>query len=322
VDQAADDGLVADDLGEEVSLSLDALTPQKRWSDYVAGVADVLMKAGVAVPGADLLISSTVPVGAGVSSSAALEVATATVLLALADAKASGPQIASWTQQAENDFVGMPCGIMDQFASANGVEGAALLLDCRTLGCEPVELADDAVFLIVNSMIKHAHVSGAYAARRADCESAAHIMGVSLLRDASVGLLETHRPRLTGEQHHRARHVISEIARVEAAAEALRACDLPRLGALMNDSHESLRADMQVSIPALDRLARIARETPGVYGARMMGGGFGGCIIALSDEAASDTALASIRVLYEAETNLQPDAFICRAVGGAGEVAS
>ena len=304
----------------DVELDLDALAPRKAWSDYVAGVAKVLMDAGVPVPGADLLVQSSVPVGSGVSSSAAIEVATAHALLALAGHAADGLAIARWCQKAENDFVGMPCGIMDQYASEYGVEGAALVLDCARLTSTVTPLPANASFLLVDSGVRHALVSGGYRERRADCETAAKILGVALLAEVTEGELPTALPRLPPGPAKRCRHVVAETARVRRAADALARGDLAGLGALINQSHASLRDDMEVSVPEVDRLAEIARETPGVFGARMMGGGFGGCVISLVDRAQAPAAQAAIVERYGAILGKTPVAFICRAVAGAGEV--
>lgn len=301
-------------------LELDDLTPAGGWTDYVAGAAHALAKAGIPLMGADLLIDSNVPVGAGVSSSAALEVASIHALLALAGHAADGPQIARWAQQAENDFVGMPCGIMDQFASANGVAGAALMLDCRTLEATPAALPANARFLVVNSMAPHAHATGEYAARRADCEAAASILRLKSLRDLDESDLSDALPQLSDSQARRCRHVVTENARVRRSATAMKAGDLTALGKLINASHSSLRDDMQVSVKMVDQLTEIAQNTPGVYGARMMGGGFGGCVIALVDATASEGAMASIRTRYAEVIGQTPDAFVCNLVEGAGEV--
>jgi len=312
--------VVAEGFDEPAELDLDSLTPLGAWSDYVAGVAKVLMDAGIDVPGADLMIESTVPIGAGVSSSAAVEVATAHALLALAGRSADGLSIARWGQKAENDFVGMPCGIMDQYASANGIEGSALVLDCARLTSTPAPLPANASFLLVDSGVRHAHVDGAYRDRRADCETAAKILGVDLLAEAPEAELAKALTRLPPGPAKRCRHVVTETARVRRAADALARGDLAALGALMNQSHASLRDDMEVSVPEVDQLAQIARETPGVFGARMMGGGFGGCIIALADRDEAAEAQAAIGERYGAVLGKAPAAFVCRAVSGAGEV--
>ena len=312
--------VVAGVFSDEAAADLGALAPVHGWMDYVAGVASVLIKAGVAVPGADLWIEGDVPIGAGVSSSAAIEVAVAHALLALAGRDADGVQIARWAQAAENDFVGMPCGIMDQFASANGVDGGAMLLDCMTLKAEPVRLPGGASFLLVDSMVRHAHVEGEYRARREDCETAARILGVDRLSQVAEAELEGALRRLPPGPGKRCRHVVSENGRVRRAAEAMARDDLAALGALMNQSHTSLRDDMQVSTPQVDRLAAIAQETPGVFGARMMGGGFGGCVIALVESSGAGSASEAIQNAYGAVIGKRPDAFVCRAVAGAGEI--
>jgi galactokinase len=304
----------------EAAADLDALAPAGGWIDYVAGVAWALRQAGVEVPGADLWIESDVPVGAGVSSSAALEVAAAHALLALAGRAAEGPQIARWAQAAENDFVGMRCGIMDQYASACGVDGSALLLNCNTMDVVPVPAPDDACFLLVDSGVRHSHAGGEYGQRRAECEAAARLLGVEklgVLRDAGLAVAEA---QLTGVLARRARHVIGESVRVLRAAQALDAGDLDAVGELMDASHASLRDDMEVSVPAVDRLAAIAQETPGVYGARMMGGGFGGCVLALVAADEAWAARATIQARYAEALGRAPDAFVCRPVGGAGEI--
>lgn len=307
-------------LGEQAELDLAALARRGDWTDYVAGVAATLLRAGVPVAGADLLIESDVPMGAGVSSSAALEVAVALALLALAGGTADGRQVALWAQAAENDFVGVPCGIMDQFASANGVAGGAVMLDCRSLEATPAHLPAGATFLLVNSMAERRLASGEYRARREDCEAAAAALGVASLRDVAAADLPAALARLEGGPARRCRHVVTENARVLAAMKAMALGDLPGLGRLMDQSHQSLSDDMEVSLPALDRLARIARATPGVHGARMMGGGFGGCVIALVDQDRADAAMAAIQAAYGEAIGQVPDAFLCRTVGGAAEV--
>jgi galactokinase len=307
-------------IGAEASADLDALAPTRTWFDYVAGVASVLIGAGVAVPGADLWIDSDVPIGAGVSSSAALEVAVAHALLALAGRAADGPQIARWAQAAENDFVGAPCGIMDQYASACGVAGAALLLDCDTMQAAPVPAPPGLSFLLVDSGVRHSHAGGEYGQRRAECEAAARLLGVQrlgVLREAGLALAAARLPPVLAR---RARHVIGESLRVMRTADALARGDLDAAGELIDASHASLRDDMEVSVEAVDRLAAIAQATPGVYGARMMGGGFGGCVLALAAADAAEQARGAIQARYGDVLGRTPDAFVCRPVGGAGEI--
>jgi galactokinase len=295
-------------------LALDEFSPHGDWRDYVGGMAFALKEAGIAVTGHDIVIGSNVPIGAGVSSSAALEVALG---LALTGGRISGTQLAQIAQRAENHFVGMNCGIMDQFASANGINGHALLLDCASLEFEALSVPTDACFLLIDSGVKHAHVGGGYASRRADCEAAAVSLGVKLLCEVEhVEALEV----LEGNPLKRARHVVSEIARTKAAREALSKLNLAALGVLMNQSHASLSLDMEVSTPEVDRLAEIAQATAGVYGARMMGGGFGGSVIALVDASQVDEAQTAIVATYGAYLGRVPDAFVARLARGAHEI--
>lgn len=311
---------VSQTFGEEMEADLSALAPRGDWADYVAGPAKTLLEAGLAVVGADLLIASDVPVGAGVSSSAALQVAVTRALLALSGLGADGVQVACWTRASENRFVGMPCGIMDSYASANGIENGALMLDCRSLQATPAPLPDGASFLLVNSMVSHRLVGGEYRQRREDCEAAARTLGVPTLRDLAEADLPAALRKLSGDAAKRCRHVVSENARVGRAETAMAAGDLAALGALMNQSHASLRDDMEVSLPVIDQLAAIAQATPGVHGARLMGGGFGGCVIALVDSAAAGDVQAAIAGAYGAVIGETPEAFVCRAVAGASEV--
>ena len=311
---------VVSDGFSDAEVDLDAPARTGTWIDYVGGVASVLLDAGVPVTGADLLVASDVPVGAGVSSSAALEVAAAHALLALSNTGAGGMSIARWAQQAENEFVGMPCGIMDQFASANGVEGSALLLDCATLVWQSVDLPRGASFILVDSMVRHAHVDGEYRSRREDCECAARLLGLAHLSALDEHAQHESLSRLPERVGKRARHVASENTRVVMAVDAMRHDDLAKLGELMNRSHASLRDDMEVSVPEVDVLAEIAQRTKGVFGARLMGGGFGGSVIALAAAGEAEEALATIRTAYESTSGKRPSGFVCRAVAGAGEV--
>ena len=313
--------VVSANLKAEARIELGRLAPARQWTDYVAGVAASLIKAGVPVEGCDIWIESEVPLGAGVSSSAALEVAIARALIGLAGVDADGITLARWAQAAENDFVGMPCGIMDQFASANGIAAHALLLDCRTLQSEALALPSGYSFLVVNSMLSHAHASGDYRRRREECELAARTLQVKELCDVAADRLQSLPASLPEGPARRVRHVVSEIARVRACVEYLRAGDIAALGRPINASHASLRDDMEVSIAAVDAHVEMAQSAPGVMGARMMGGGFGGCVLALVQNAAADSVREELVARYGAHIGKTPDAFICRAVGGAGEVA-
>jgi galactokinase len=298
----------------KADIALDSFVKCGDWRDYVAGMAFALIEDGITVTGHDLMIESDVPVGVGVSSSAAIEVG---VGLALTEGAISGPRLAVIAQRAENKYVGMKCGIMDQFASANGVAGNALLLDCTSLAFQTVELPPNACFLLVDSGVKHSHVGGGYDSRQEDCVTAAATLGVELLceiEDAQQLSV------LRGNPLKRATHVISEIARTKAACDALLSADLDELGNLMNQSHASLSTNMEVSTPEVDRLAEIAQATAGVYGARMMGGGFGGSVIALVDPEQVDAAQTEIVQAYGAVLGRAPDAFIARLARGAYEV--
>ncbi len=267
---------VQSDFGS-ATIDLKTFVKHGDWRDYVSGMVHALREDGVDVTGHDLIIVSNVPVGAGVSSSAALEVG---VGLALSGGSVTGARLAQIAQRAENEYVGMACGIMDQFASANGIAGHALLLDCASFDFTPLSVPANACFLLVDSGVTHEHVGGEYASRRDDCEQAARTLGVKLLSEVQDRMVLQ---QLSGNQLKRARHVVDEINRTHAACLALAAGDLTALGILMNQSHTSLSVDMQVSTVEVDQLAQIAQATDGVYGARMMGGGFGGSVIALID---------------------------------------
>jgi galactokinase len=304
---------VSSDFGE-ATIALDKFEAKGDWRDYVAGMAFALIEAGEICSGYDLMIASDVPIGAGVSSSAALEVALG---LAMTGGDLTGARLAQIAQRAENHFVGMNCGIMDQFASANGVADHALMLDCESLAYTPLAIPTDVRFLLIDSGVKHAHVGGGYTSRREDCEAAAKTLGVGLLCEIED---PAHLENLDGNPRKRARHVVSEIARTKAAQQALDAGDIAKLGDLINQSHASLSHDMEVSTPEVDRLAAIAQATNGVYGARMMGGGFGGSVIALVDAAQVEAAQASIVASYGDYLGRAPDAFIARLAQGGHEL--
>ena len=309
-----DDALqVITDLGT-ARIDLNQFERQGDWRDYVAGMAFALRDAGHEVSGHNLAIASDVPMGAGVSSSAALEVA---VGLALTGGQVAGPPLARIAQAAENQYVGMACGIMDQYASACAVAGHALMLDCTSLEAKHVALPETVCFLVIDSGVKHRHTTGGYASRRTDCETAAQLLGVTLLSEVRD---EAALAGLSGNPLKRARHVVSEIARTNAAQRALEAQDLTALGRLLNQSHKSLAIDMEVSTPEVDRLTALAQATHGIYGARMMGGGFGGSIIALADPAVALEAKETIVTTYAGFLGRRPDAFVVRAAAGAGEV--
>ena len=318
---AADHGMIrlySANMDEEASLPLDSFDRRGGWTDYVSGVCATLHAAGIAVPGCDLVIESDVPLGAGVSSSAALEVAVTLALVRLAGANVADGDIARWAHAAESTHVGVPCGPMDQFISVHGRAGHALMLDCRTMTTEPVAIPPGVTFLLINSGVKHALVDGGYKSRRDECAAAAERLCVNSLRDATPEALAM--AALPETLRRRTRHVVTENARVRAAADALQTGDAAAMGALMTLSHASLRDDFAVTCAETDALARIAAETPGVHGARQMGGGFGGCVIALADTEVAAAAARHIRDGYRTVTGITAKTLTCVLVDGAREV--
>ena len=291
------------------------------WSNYVAGVIVGCAEHGLRPGGFDAVIESAVPVGAGLSSSAAIEVATATLIEAMTGPSLDPIAKALLCQQAEHRFAGVPCGIMDQFASVLCRADHLMLLDCRSQKIEHIPFSDPSVTaLIINSHVKHEHSGGEYAARRAQCESAARKLGVQSLRNATLTQLETHRNRLEDAEFRRARHAIGEIERTVAAAAAIKSRDWPRVGQLMYASHDSLRDDYEVSCRELDLLVELARDlgpVGGVFGSRMTGGGFGGCTVSLIETAKVDDIALHLAKNYRAETDLEPGVIVSRPARGA-----
>jgi len=291
------------------------------WANYPLGVIAGFLARGLRPPGFDALIHSTVPLGGGLSSSAALEVATATLLEVITGQKLDPVEKALLCQKAEHDYAGVPCGIMDQFISVMGKENHLLLLDCRSRRPELVPMSDSSVaLLIVNTNVKHELTGGGYAQRRAQCEQAAQILGVPSLRDATEELLQAARSRMDDIVFRRARHVIGEIQRTVQAAAEVRASNWPVVGQLMYASHASLRDDYEVSCAELDVVVDIGRAigpAGGVMGCRMTGGGFGGCAVALVR--ADQVAAISQRLAaeYEQRTNIKPTLFVSRPAAGA-----
>jgi galactokinase len=311
----------------EMNLPAAGVQPTKSWSDYPIGVAVQLQKAGFSLQAANLLVESEVPMGAGLSSSAAIEVATA---LALSDQSGATPdrlQLARLCQKAENEFVGARVGIMDQFISLHGQKDRALLLDCRSLTFEPLAIPDSLRLVISNTMVKHELASSEYNRRRADCEEAvrrlsAVLPGIRALRDVGLEQLEQNRGLLTEVIYKRALHVVSENARVLDAAEALRVGDIERFGQRMAESHKSLRDLYEVSCMELDLMVDLAYQQKGVYGARMTGGGFGGATINLVEARHAGEFKEKIGKAYQKETGLMPQIYICRPAEGAGPFAA
>src|SRR5580692_5174003 len=301
--------------------------PSKTWSDYPVGVALQLDQGGFRLRGANLLIESEVPIGAGLSSSAAIEVATALALAGQSGLSPDRVQLAQLCQKAENEFVGARVGIMDQFVSLHGLENHALMLDCRSLTFESLLIPDSVKLVMSNTMVKHELASSEYNRRRADCEEAvrrlaAVLPGIRALRDVSLEQLEKHRGLLSEVIYKRALHIVTENARVLDSAQALRAGDIERFGKRMAESHRSLRDLYEVSCRELDLMVDLAYQQKGVFGARMTGGGFGGATINLVDARHAGEFMEKLGNAYQRETGLVPQIYICRPAEGAGPVAT
>lgn len=311
-------------LDSDLSFDLDAVQqPARNWGDYVRGVAVELSNSGYRLTGADVAVLSTVPMGSGLSASAALEVAFGYALLSVSNDPIDRLELAKICQRAENEFVGMRCGIMDQFISCHGVAGAAMLLDCRSLEARAIPV-DPAVRIVVcNTMVHHELASSEFNLRRKDCEEAVRLLaqrlgGVSALRDVTIAQLQEHASALPALIFRRARHVVTENVRVIEAVAALERKDFVEAGRLMNASHESLRDDYNVSCAELDLMVELSRKTPGVYGARMTGGGFGGCTVSLVEAGAAEAFADSVGHAYEKATGLAPMVFSCYPGAGVG----
>jgi galactokinase len=291
------------------------------WANYPAGVLAGFLARGNSFGGFDALVHSTVPLGGGLSSSAALEVATATLLEAITGQKLDPVEKALLCQQAEHQYAGVPCGIMDQFISVMGREDHLMLLDCRSRRPELVPMRDPSVsLLITNTNVKHELGSGEYAIRRAQCEAAAKILGVSSLRDATSAALQQARAGMDDLLFRRARHVISEIERTPRAARCFEASDWAGAGQLMDASHVSMRDDYQISCAELDAVVEIAQgigAQGGVYGCRMTGGGFGGCAVALVKTDAVAAISKKISADYKRKTGIEATIFVSRPAAGA-----
>lgn len=288
----------------------------RRWSDYPVGVASILQKSGYSLRGTNLYVRGEIPLGAGLSSSAALEVAVACALLEIAGHEMARTKIAEVCQRAENEFVGAHVGIMDQFVSCNGRAGHVLLLDCRSLEHRAVPFPPAVQLVVCNTMVKHEHGDGEYNLRRRECERGVEklssvLPGIQALRDVSLHDLETHRGLLSEVIYRRCRHVVTENERVPKAAAALESGDITAVGELMAESHRSLRDDYQVSCPELDLMVDLARKHEGVYGSRMTGGGFGGCTVNLVDRSMTAEFKRRIAMEYHAATGRHPDIFVC-----------
>ena len=308
------EGLISVDLDEAEA------RPRTDWGKYVQGVALTLEALGYRLTGADLLIAGDVPLGAGLSSSAALEVSVAFALSSLAGHVIDGMELAGIGQAAEHKYGGVRSGIMDQFASVHGRAGQALFLDCRNLEWSAIPLGD-AAFVICNTRTKHDLAAGEYNKRRAECEQVAAILGKASLREVTLAEIGSMPPNPPEILKKRARHVVTENERVLAAVAALRSDDLRKLGALIDASHESLRDDYEVSSRELDIMVEIARRQAGVLGARMIGGGFGGCTINLMPREAREEFSSAVQREYLNATGIQAEIYEVNVANGAEEIA-
>jgi len=315
------------DFGAASAFDLPAIAPDpaQPWSNYVRGVAFVLQRRGLDLPGLEAVIAGDVPIGAGLSSSAAIEVASAVAWRAIGGFALDGVTLALLCQQAENEFVGMRCGIMDQFIATLGRAGHALLIDCRNLAQRPVPLPAGVHIVVCDSRKRRGLVESAYNQRRQECEEAvrrlqAVLPGVRALRDVRPEELRQHQDLLPPIVLRRARHVVEENARVLASVAALEAGDLATFGRLLNESHASLRDLYQVSCVELDALVEVAQAQSGCLGSRLTGAGFGGCTVSLVRTAAVADFAAAVARGYTARTGLTPEVYVCQAADGAGEV--
>jgi galactokinase len=293
------------------------------WSDYVIGVAVALQQMGRSMQGANVLVAGDVPIGSGLSSSAAVEVASTLAFISLNGASLPMPDIARLCQSAENSYVGARVGIMDQFVSCLGKAGHALMLDCRSLDCKLIPIPKSVRLVICNTMVKHEHASGEYNRRREECEQglkhfARLSPGVRALRDVSAVQLETHRDGFPSVVYQRCLHVLQENQRVLKSAECLERGNLRRFGELMGESHRSLRDLYQVSCRELDAMVEIAEGLEGFYGGRMTGGGFGGCTVNLVNADDVERFGQEIAERYQRTTGIEPEVYVCSAADGAG----
>jgi galactokinase len=298
--------------------------PRKHWADYPQGVALILERAGKRLRGANLLIEGDVPIGAGLSSSAALEVSVALALLANSDIVVDRVELAKLCQHAENEFVGARCGIMDQFASACGARDRALLLDCRSLELRLLPIDPSVSLVACNTMVKHEVAHSEYNTRRAECEEGVRLLSpflphIRALRDVTLADLEKYSSALPDVIYRRCRHIVTEDARVLDAATALETGNLKRFGELMGESHISMRDDFEISCHELDIMVEMAVMMDGVLGSRMTGGGFGGCTINLVRSDAVKKYVGDMAGCYERVIGPRPEIYVSRPAEGASE---
>ncbi len=316
--------LEALDLGEAAAVDLNDLEgrPAQAWARYPAGVAWALREAGLEVRGMKAVYASTVPRAAGLSSSASVEMAFAMAFQHLGGWSRPPMELALLCQRAENKYVGVNCGIMDQFASACGQEGQALLLDCRSLSWEAVSVPANTAIVIANTCVRRELGSSAYNERRSQCEEAVRLLsarlpGVRALRDVAVADFERHAGLLSGKVAQRARHVVEDCERTRVGAARLKKGDAVGFGKLMDECHASLRDLYEVSCPELDAMVAAAQGLPGCYGARLTGAGFGGCTVNLVEQGATAAFSKALAARYNEATGLEGEIYTCRASAGA-----
>lgn len=311
------------DFAETAVFNLDQLSKETgHWREYLKGVTWALQTDGFQLQGWEGVMAANIPQGAGLSSSAALEMATARAFTAVTGQLWDAPRMALLGQKAENAWVGVNCGIMDQMISAAGQAGHALLIDCRTLKTKPAPLPPGTAVIVLDTNTRRGLVDSAYNERRAQCEEAAKFFGVPSLRDVSITDFLASEDGLTPLIRRRARHVITENIRVLNAISAMQNGDPHLLGTLMNESHVSLRDDFAVSSHELNVMADIAQAQPGCYGARMTGGGFGGCAVALVGAETAVTFAQAMTQAYQQATDLTPAIYICQPSAGASVISS
>jgi galactokinase len=310
------------DLDQAAAFSLEDVRGDIRnegmgWAEYLRGVAWALQEAAYALQGWEGVMAGDVPIGAGLSSSAALEMATARVFAVTSGLPWPATTMARIGQRAENEWVGVNCGIMDQMISAAGVAGHALLIDCRSLETQAVPLPPGTAVVVLDTATRRGLVDSAYNERRAQCEAAARFFEVPALRDVSMAHFQDQADRLDDVTRRRARHVVTENERTLRATEAMRRGDAAELGQLMNASHDSLRDDFEVSSDELNAMVACAQRQQSCYGARMTGAGFGGCAVALIRADAAHDFAAAVAACYQAATSLTPHVYVCAATNGA-----
>lgn len=307
---------------DQFDLSEDILTHHYLpWANYIRGVVKILLSRGKILRGMDIVVAGNIPQGAGLSSSAALEVAIIQSFACVCKLDIGRREIAAIGQQAENEFVGCQCGIMDQLASVEGMLGHALLIDCRSLEIRTIKIPANTQILIINSHVRRDLVESEYNLRRQQCRDAARLMNVKALRDVSANNLDGSLLQLPEQVAQRARHVVSENQRTLDAAKALESSDLTKVQALMAESHLSMRHDFEITVPEIDHIVDIVSESlGGLGGARMTGGGFGGCVVCLVQSESVSKICLAVQKLYRQKTNRVASIYHCTASNGAGEV--